>query len=97
MENYFNTKITYLNVLNLLSTQHVRIPNYKCDRHDHLLAVIGGMSSGTSIAMATVLSLFKIPQVSVILEGQLTNVLKLNKNPIPFAPLLTLTTICIKT
>ncbi|XP_077169473.1 vomeronasal type-2 receptor 26-like [Paroedura picta] len=64
MENYFNTKITYLNVMNLLSTQHARIPNYKCGRQDHLLAVIGGLSSATSSAMATVLGLYKIPQIS---------------------------------
>lgn len=65
MENYYNTKLTYMNTMHLLSTRHARIPNYKCDKQDHLLAVIGGLSSGTSIAMATVLCLYKIPQVSV--------------------------------
>lgn len=68
LENYFNIKFTYLSTLDLLSTQFATIPNYKCDKKDDLLATIGGLSSESSIAMATVLSLYKIPQVGCVLD-----------------------------
>ncbi|XP_053120511.1 vomeronasal type-2 receptor 26-like [Hemicordylus capensis] len=63
-DDYFNNQITYQNTINLLSSGDRRIPNYRCERQDHLLAIIGGLTSETSIAMATVLGSYKIPQIS---------------------------------
>ncbi|XP_053120510.1 vomeronasal type-2 receptor 26-like [Hemicordylus capensis] len=63
-DDYFNNQITYQNTIHLLSSGDRRIPNYRCERQDHLLAIIGGLTSETSIAMATVLGSYKIPQIS---------------------------------
>ncbi|XP_033024392.1 vomeronasal type-2 receptor 26-like [Lacerta agilis] len=45
------------------------VPNYKCDTKKNLIAVIGGIDSETSLCMATILSTYKIPQVSYFLFG----------------------------
>ncbi|XP_070794581.1 vomeronasal type-2 receptor 26-like [Pituophis catenifer annectens] len=46
----------------LLSSQHQMIPGYKCDRQDILLSVIGGLKSKSSKQMASIFSIFKVPQ-----------------------------------
>lgn len=46
-----------------LSTWGQLVPNYKRDKHDWLLSVIGGLSAETSRQVASVLGSFKIPQV----------------------------------
>ncbi|XP_012408191.2 vomeronasal type-2 receptor 26-like [Sarcophilus harrisii] len=40
------------------------IPNYSCDKQSNSVAVIGGMSATLSMAMATILKLYKVPQIS---------------------------------
>ncbi|XP_042329680.1 vomeronasal type-2 receptor 26-like [Sceloporus undulatus] len=39
-------------------------PNYKCERGKNVLSVVGGLSIETSIHMATILSTYKMPQLS---------------------------------
>lgn len=70
-DDHFKDQYTYENTINLLSSWDRRIPNYKCDRRDHLLASIGGLTSETSMAMATLLSAYKIPQV-LLLDGMIS-------------------------
>ncbi|XP_015284820.1 PREDICTED: vomeronasal type-2 receptor 26-like [Gekko japonicus] len=61
---YYLAKMTYKATLNLLSTQHDFFPNFKCDSLKNLLAVIGGLVSATSVNMAHILSIYKIPQLT---------------------------------
>ncbi|XP_058038508.1 vomeronasal type-2 receptor 26-like [Ahaetulla prasina] len=53
---------TILASLELLSTWDNFIPNYKCDTKDNAMAVIGGPDSDVGFFMATILSIYKLPQ-----------------------------------
>ncbi|XP_039203186.1 vomeronasal type-2 receptor 26-like [Crotalus tigris] len=64
LDNYCSRQITYDATLRLLSTKNRFIPNYKCDPENHLMAVIGGLDSETSLYMATILNFYKIPQIT---------------------------------
>uniref|UniRef100_A0A8C6VJI5 G-protein coupled receptors family 3 profile domain-containing protein n=1 Tax=Naja naja TaxID=35670 RepID=A0A8C6VJI5_NAJNA len=50
--------------LSLLSTRGQMVPGYKCDRQDPLLSVLGGLNSRSSRLMASIFSLFKVPQTN---------------------------------
>ncbi|KAK9408922.1 type-2 vomeronasal receptor [Crotalus adamanteus] len=52
----------------LLSTRGRMVPGYKCDRQDILLSVIGGDNAKSSRLMASIFSLFKVPQLGVGFE-----------------------------
>ncbi|KAF7234743.1 hypothetical protein EYD10_18301 [Varanus komodoensis] len=43
----------HLNSLSLLSTRGRRVPNYKCDRRDKLLSIIGGIDAKSSREIAS--------------------------------------------
>ncbi|KAF7234860.1 Vomeronasal type-2 receptor 26 [Varanus komodoensis] len=51
------------NNLSLLSTRGRRVPNYKCDRQDNLLSIIGGLDSHSSREIASYMGIYKIPQL----------------------------------
>ncbi|KAF7234553.1 hypothetical protein EYD10_18420 [Varanus komodoensis] len=51
-----------LNNFALLSTRGRLAPNYKCDRQDPLLSVIGGFDSESSGQVASIFSIYKVPQ-----------------------------------
>ncbi|XP_065270132.1 vomeronasal type-2 receptor 26-like [Emys orbicularis] len=61
-ESFFSARKTYESSFTLLSTRNGMIPNYNCDTQDKLSAVIGGLGSETSLQMATILGIYKIPQ-----------------------------------
>ncbi|XP_054850258.1 vomeronasal type-2 receptor 26-like [Eublepharis macularius] len=61
---YFSASRTYQTSMEVLSTRGRFIPNYKCDTHNNLLAVIGGPSESVFHHMATILLTYKIPQVT---------------------------------
>nr|XP_028560627.1 vomeronasal type-2 receptor 26-like [Podarcis muralis] len=63
-DSYFNERMTYRTTLDLLFKWQRFVPNYKCDTQKNLMAVIGGLTSEISIQMASVLSLYRIPQVT---------------------------------
>lgn len=63
-DNYHAGK-TYKHTLSLLSTRKQIVPNYKCDKQDKLLSVVGGLDSKISRQMASILDIFKIPQVGL--------------------------------
>ncbi|XP_070591041.1 vomeronasal type-2 receptor 26-like [Erythrolamprus reginae] len=48
------------------------VPGYKCDLQDILLSVIGGLSAKTSRLMASIFSIFKVPQLGVGFEFSLS-------------------------
>ncbi|XP_058038503.1 vomeronasal type-2 receptor 26-like [Ahaetulla prasina] len=60
---YFTGSLTYLISLKLLSTWDKFIPNYKCDVQSTTVAVIGGPNSKACVFMATILSIYKLPQL----------------------------------
>ncbi|CAI5789982.1 vomeronasal type-2 receptor 26-like [Podarcis lilfordi] len=57
--------MTYAATLNLPSTL---VPNYKCDTQKLQMAVIGGLDFETSLLMANILSIYKIPQLHPFLR-----------------------------
>ncbi|XP_061447769.1 vomeronasal type-2 receptor 26-like [Rhineura floridana] len=68
-DSYLSERMTYQTTLNLLFSLKVIVPNYKCETQKNLIAAIGGLDSETSLYMATILSIYKIPQVSYYLFG----------------------------
>ncbi|XP_066486235.1 vomeronasal type-2 receptor 26-like [Tiliqua scincoides] len=60
---YLTAKMTYKATLSLPSSQQRFIPNYKCGSQNNLTAVIGGLMFETSASVATILAIYKIPQV----------------------------------
>lgn len=62
-ENQKMERKIFLYSLSLLSTRRKMVPGYKCDRKDPLLSVIGGHNSESSRQMASIFSIYKIPQV----------------------------------
>ncbi|KAF7234536.1 Vomeronasal type-2 receptor 26 [Varanus komodoensis] len=63
-ENYFDARITHDAVVDLLSAGWANVPNYRCGRHKEPLVFIEGAAADTSMQVAAVLGLYKIPQVS---------------------------------
>ncbi|KAM3855458.1 vomeronasal type-2 receptor 26-like [Vipera latastei] len=62
-ENCQTERNSSLFSLSLLSTRGQIVPGYKCDQQDHLLSVIGGDNSKSSVVMASIFSIFKVPQI----------------------------------
>ncbi|XP_066486229.1 vomeronasal type-2 receptor 26-like [Tiliqua scincoides] len=60
--------MTYKATLNLPSSHHPFIPNFNCDNKKNLVAVIGGLKFETSANVATILSIYKIPQLHPFLR-----------------------------
>ncbi|XP_077779776.1 vomeronasal type-2 receptor 26-like [Podarcis muralis] len=63
-ENFFDGRVTYDALLDLLSTGKANIPNYKCGRRNDLLTVLEMADSQNSILLSGTLGIYKIPQVS---------------------------------
>ncbi|XP_032070939.1 vomeronasal type-2 receptor 26-like [Thamnophis elegans] len=57
-----------LDSLSMLSSRTQMVPGYKCDHPDTLLSVIGGLSAKSSRLMASIFSIFKVPQLGVGFE-----------------------------
>lgn len=67
--NYFDLKLTYAAIMEILSTPDRFTPNYKCDFQNNLVAVIGGPTSDYFLHVATFLNKYKIVQVDLVHEG----------------------------
>uniref|UniRef100_A0A4X2KLU4 G-protein coupled receptors family 3 profile domain-containing protein n=1 Tax=Vombatus ursinus TaxID=29139 RepID=A0A4X2KLU4_VOMUR len=63
LNNFHHDRLAVESSLIWLSGRGPAIPNYSCDRQPNSVAVIGGMSSTLSMSMATILKLYKVPQV----------------------------------
>ncbi|KAH0630470.1 hypothetical protein JD844_013519 [Phrynosoma platyrhinos] len=79
-ENYFNERMTYEAMIDLLSFGQENIPNYSCGRQNNLLAVLEDTDFEISSQIATVLGIYKTPQVNY---SFLTNALS-GKSLFPF-------------
>ncbi|XP_070790166.1 vomeronasal type-2 receptor 26-like [Pituophis catenifer annectens] len=64
LDNHFNAEMNAEALLDLLSTGEANVPNYKCGRQENLLAVLEGTDSDLSRHIATMVSIYKIPQIS---------------------------------
>ncbi|XP_053120303.1 vomeronasal type-2 receptor 26-like [Hemicordylus capensis] len=62
-DSYFNAKWTYHATMLLISSLERFVPNYECDSQNKLTAIIGALDSQISLYVATVLDIFKIPQL----------------------------------
>nr|XP_028560151.1 vomeronasal type-2 receptor 26-like [Podarcis muralis] len=63
-DSYFIARGTYHATLLLTSSPDRFVPNYKCDTQIDLIGVIGGLDPLTSLYAATVLDIYKIPQLT---------------------------------
>ncbi|XP_058020117.1 vomeronasal type-2 receptor 26-like, partial [Ahaetulla prasina] len=73
-ENQKMERKIFSNSLSLLSTRRQMFPGYKCDRRDPLLSVIGGHNSKSSRQMASIFSIFKVPQlIALLMPTQLSS------------------------
>ncbi|XP_053145571.1 vomeronasal type-2 receptor 26-like isoform X5 [Hemicordylus capensis] len=61
-ENYFNARMTYDAMVNLLSAGQKNVPNYSCGGHHNLMAVLEGADSEIATQITTMLGSYKIPQ-----------------------------------
>ncbi|XP_060137202.1 vomeronasal type-2 receptor 26-like [Zootoca vivipara] len=68
-DSYFNAKKTCHATMLLMSTLEKFVPNYTYDIQKNLIAVIGGLDSQTSIHVANVLDIYKIPQLHHFLRS----------------------------
>ncbi|XP_063158518.1 vomeronasal type-2 receptor 26-like [Candoia aspera] len=62
-DSYFSAKWSYHAVIQLLSSVENFVPNFKCGTLNNLMAVIGGLDPDVSLYIATVLEIYKIPQL----------------------------------
>ncbi|XP_025032160.1 vomeronasal type-2 receptor 26-like [Python bivittatus] len=62
-DSYYNPRMTYRTTLDLLFRSKEFVPNYKCDSHKNLMAIIGALETDTSSYMAETINVYKIPQL----------------------------------
>ncbi|KAF7235208.1 Vomeronasal type-2 receptor 26 [Varanus komodoensis] len=58
-----NAQLMHQNSLSLLSTRGQMFPQYKCDKKDKLLSIVGGLDSKSSWQIASLMGNYKIPQL----------------------------------
>ncbi|XP_028560317.2 vomeronasal type-2 receptor 26-like [Podarcis muralis] len=63
-ESYTDARMTFQNTMKLLTTSERIVPNFKCNKNENMITVIAGLDSEISLHMASILGLYKIPQVA---------------------------------
>ncbi|XP_066486290.1 vomeronasal type-2 receptor 26-like [Tiliqua scincoides] len=72
--SYINARMTQQNTLRLVSSWKRVVPNFTCDKQNKLMSVIGGLDSEISLHMATILDIYKIPQIAYCVLAPMMNV-----------------------
>ncbi|XP_077169589.1 vomeronasal type-2 receptor 26-like [Paroedura picta] len=62
LNSYYVAKMTCKATLSFLSSQQKFLPNFKCDKQSNQIAVIGGVNSEISANIATIVTIYKLPQ-----------------------------------
>lgn len=73
-ESYYDARMTYQTTLDLLFKSRRLVPNYKCGSRRKVIAIVGGFDAVVSSHMATILGLYKIPQV-IYLNGSMSDMI----------------------
>ncbi|XP_060110759.1 vomeronasal type-2 receptor 26-like [Heteronotia binoei] len=68
-----NGRMTSKATLNLLSAHQKMVPNFSCATQKKLVALIGGLFSEISAKIATILNIYKTPQLHTFLRNILFN------------------------
>ncbi|XP_066486703.1 vomeronasal type-2 receptor 26-like [Tiliqua scincoides] len=68
-DSHFDARMTYQNTLNLLFNKNQTVLNYNCDGQKKPVAVIGSLDSEISLYMASILGVYKIPQLHPFLRS----------------------------
>ncbi|XP_077773894.1 vomeronasal type-2 receptor 26-like [Podarcis muralis] len=63
-DSYYDARMTYRTTLDVLFKTDKFVPNYQCDRHKKLMAIIGGLGSDTSNLIADIIGSYKVPQLT---------------------------------
>ncbi|XP_066486267.1 vomeronasal type-2 receptor 26-like [Tiliqua scincoides] len=71
--SYLDERMTYQSTLNLFSTRSRTDPNFKCEKQKNMVAVIGGLDSEVSRQIATILGIYKFPQLHSFLRSIIFN------------------------
>ncbi|KAJ7313851.1 hypothetical protein JRQ81_005603 [Phrynocephalus forsythii] len=77
-DNHFTALWTYHTTMLLIYSLGRFTPNYKCDTQHNVIAVIGGLDPQISFYVATVLDIYKIPQVGQFVWIKYTLDMRLN-------------------
>ncbi|XP_062992836.1 vomeronasal type-2 receptor 26-like [Elgaria multicarinata webbii] len=64
LDGYYNARMTYKATMSLLCTHQRFVPNFMCDAHTKITAIIGGLVTEASSIMANIIGIYKIPQLS---------------------------------
>ncbi|XP_066486300.1 vomeronasal type-2 receptor 26-like [Tiliqua scincoides] len=73
-DSFTDARVTQQNTLKLLSGSKRMVPNFNCDQQSNLIAVIGGLDPDFSVQMATLLDLYKIPQIAYCAFAPVINI-----------------------
>ncbi|XP_053120361.1 vomeronasal type-2 receptor 26-like [Hemicordylus capensis] len=73
-DSYTNALMTHQNTLKLLSSWERMVPNFNCEKQKNLVTVIGGLDSEISLQMATLLDIYKIPQIAYCVLAPVMNI-----------------------
>ncbi|XP_077779662.1 vomeronasal type-2 receptor 26-like [Podarcis muralis] len=72
-ENCFSARTASEATIDLLSTRHWMVPNFRCGRQGKLLAVIQGGDFETFFQMAAMLNAYKVPQLTYGFANHILN------------------------
>ncbi|XP_070790408.1 vomeronasal type-2 receptor 26-like [Pituophis catenifer annectens] len=63
-ENFYNARLTYEVMMDLLSAGQESVPNYSCGKQNNLLPLLEDTDSDLFSQISTMLSVYKIPQIN---------------------------------
>ncbi|XP_070592757.1 vomeronasal type-2 receptor 26-like [Erythrolamprus reginae] len=80
-ETFFNARMTYEAMLDVMSTGQENVPNYRCGIEKNLLAILEEVDSELFDHISNILTLYKIPQINYCVINQMAE----KNHPFPFS------------